>query len=230
MSDIQITDVNKMPNLRVFYEKTGRAKYISHLDINRCMQRALRRAEIPVWYTEGFNPHPYTTFALPLSLGYESLCETMDLRITRVMSCEEISQRLNNTLPEGLTVKKTALQKFKPEKIKQAFYHIRLNFADCPPEAALEHLLEFDKNSSILVMKRTKKGMKEIDIRPDVSLHSLYVENSLLNLKLFCAAGIEKNINPTLYLDAFTQAAELEIQAVHVLRTAVLMENGQPFE
>ena len=88
MTDIQITDVNKMPNLRVFYEKTGRAKYISHLDINRCMQRALRRAEIPVWYTEGFNPHPYTTFALPLSLGYESLCETMDLRITRMMDCE----------------------------------------------------------------------------------------------------------------------------------------------
>lgn len=230
MTDIQITDVNKMPNLRVFYEKTGRAKYISHLDINRCMQRALRRAEIPVWYTEGFNPHPYTTFALPLSLGYESLCETMDLRITHMMDCEEVTQRLNRTLPEGLTVRKTALQKFKPEKIKQASYQIRLKFEGCPPESALQHLVEFDKSSSILVMKRTKKGMKEIDLRPDVSLCSPCVENGFLKLELFCAAGIEKNINPTLYLDAFTQASDLEIQAVHVLRTAVLMENGQPFE
>ena len=230
MTDIQITDVNKMPNLRVFYEKTGRAKYISHLDINRCMQRALRRAEIPVWYTEGFNPHPYTTFALPLSLGYESLCETMDMRITKIMSCSEVTQRLNDTLPEGLTVQKTALQKFKPEKIKKASYTIRLGFSDCSPETALQHLKEFDQKESILVMKRTKKGMKEIDLRPDVSLCSPCVENGFLKLELTCAAGIEKNINPTLYLDAFEQESGLDVQSVHVLKTAVLMENGQPFE
>jgi len=230
LTDIQITDVNKMPNLRVFYEKTGRAKYISHLDINRCMQRALRRAGIPVWYTEGFNPHPYTTFALPLSLGYESLCETMDMRITRIMGCSEVTQRLNSTLPEGLTVKKTALQKFKPEKIRQASYIIRMAFSDCSPGAALQHLLEFDKSESILVMKRTKKGMKEIDLRPDVSLHNPCAENGFLKMELVCAAGIEKNINPTLYLDAFEQDAGLDVQSVHVLKTAVLMDNGQPFE
>ena len=65
---------------RVFYTKTGRAKYISHLDVTRCFQRALQRAGLSVWYTEGFNPHSYLTFTLPLSLGYESLCESMDKR------------------------------------------------------------------------------------------------------------------------------------------------------
>ncbi len=230
MTDIVITDVNKMPNLRVFYEKTGRAKYISHLDINRCMQRALRRAEIPVWYTEGFNPHPYTTFALPLSLGFESLCETMDMRITCVMGCQEVADRLNAALPEGLVVKRVALQKNKPEKIRRADYIIRMDFEDCGPEEALTRLESFDRLEAIPVMKRTKKGMKETDIRPDVILSNPCVEEGFLKLNLCCAAGIEKNINPTLYLEAFAQEAGLEIQTVHVLRIAVLMENGQPFE
>lgn len=230
MTEIVITDVNKMPNLRVFYEKTGRAKYISHLDINRCMQRALRRAEIPVWYTEGFNPHPYTTFALPLSLGFESLCETMDMRITRVMSCSEVAQKLNAVLPEGLVVKKVALQKNKPEKIRQANYTVRMDFVDADAEAALQKLSKFDQRESILVMKRTKKGMKETDIRPDVSLHRPQAEGNFLRMELSCTAGIEKNINPTLYLEAFSQSTGLETQSVHILRTAVLMEDGRPFE
>ena len=72
--------------------------------------------------------------------------------------------------------------------------------------------------------------MKETDIRPDVILSNPCVEEGFLKLNLCCAAGIEKNINPTLYLEAFAQEAGLEIQTVHVLRIAVLMENGQPFE
>ena len=65
--------------VRVLFSKTGRARYISHLDLNRAMTRAMRRAEIPLWYTEGFNRHAYLTFAAPLSLGTESVCERMDL-------------------------------------------------------------------------------------------------------------------------------------------------------
>ena len=64
---------------RIFYRKTGRAKYISHLDLARCMQRAVKRTGLPVWYTVGFNPRLYLGFALPLPLGQESVCETVDL-------------------------------------------------------------------------------------------------------------------------------------------------------
>ena len=67
-----------MRNVRIRFSKTGRARYISHLDLSRVMQRSLRRAGIPLWYTEGFNRHPYVTFAAPLSLGFEGLQETMD--------------------------------------------------------------------------------------------------------------------------------------------------------
>ena len=66
-----------MINIRVFYHKTSRAKYISHLDIMRCMQRAVVRAGLPVWYTEGFNPHIYLTFSLPLSGWLTTLIRSM---------------------------------------------------------------------------------------------------------------------------------------------------------
>ena len=61
--------------VRIWFKKMGMSRYVSHLDLMRAMTRAIRRANLPLWYTEGFNPHPYMTFALPLSLGMESLCE-----------------------------------------------------------------------------------------------------------------------------------------------------------
>ena len=104
--------IEQMPNLRLFYRKRGRAKYISHLDITRCMQRSLKRAGLPVWYTQGFNPHMYMTFALPLALGYESDYECMDLRFTHLMEFEEIQTRLNAALPRDIQVWKVDLAGF----------------------------------------------------------------------------------------------------------------------
>jgi len=80
--------------VRVFWKKEGRIKYISHLDINRCMARALKRSRLPVWHTLGFNPHIYTTFALPLALGYESECESVDFRLTEQVPMQEVVDRL----------------------------------------------------------------------------------------------------------------------------------------
>ena len=71
-----------MREVRLKFSKTGQAKYISHLDTNRVFSRAFSRAKINLWYTEGFNPRPYMSFSLPLSLGVESLCENVDIRIT----------------------------------------------------------------------------------------------------------------------------------------------------
>ena len=70
-----------MLKIRTVYEKRGRAKYISHLDLNRCMQRTIRRAGLPIWYSEGFNPRMYLMFPLALSLGFESVCEVMDFNL-----------------------------------------------------------------------------------------------------------------------------------------------------
>lgn len=218
--------IAKMPNVRVFYSKTGPAKYISHLDITRCMQRSLKRAGIPVWYTQGFNPHMYMTFALPLSLGYESVCEAMDLRLTDEVDFETIKLRLNEALPRDLRVLSVALQQQKPQEIQFADYEITFDTGNS--KMFLEAFTKFLKQPEILVEKKTKKGLKEIDIKPDVQI-------SLLECNMNCgvhacvrtAAG-QRNINPTLLTDAFL-AEYAESVVVSVLRTALLNAEGNPF-
>ena len=91
-----------MQTVRVVFSKTGRARFISHLDLMRTMTRVMRRAEIPLWYTEGFNRHPYLTFAAPLPLGQEGLHETMDLRLEEDMSMPELVERLSAAMPAGM--------------------------------------------------------------------------------------------------------------------------------
>lgn len=93
-----------MREVRLRFSKTGQAKYISHLDTNRVFSRALARAKINLWYTQGFNPRPYMSFSLPLSLGVESYCENVDLRILDDLTDEEIKERMNNALPLGIRI------------------------------------------------------------------------------------------------------------------------------
>ena len=91
--------------IRFEFEKKGTAIYMSHLDLMRCMTRALSRGEIPVKYTEGFNPHPYLVFAAPLALGISGEREYFEIKITEDMPLEEMKNRLNGALPCGLTVR-----------------------------------------------------------------------------------------------------------------------------
>ena len=94
-----------MKKLRARFEKKDRSRYISHLDLYRFMQRTFRRARISVWYTQGFNPHLYIMFPLPLSLGYESECEIMDFNINDDdLSAGEVMERLNAVLPQGVRI------------------------------------------------------------------------------------------------------------------------------
>ena len=87
-----------LKSTRIWFHKFGTAKYISHLDLNRCVARAFHKAKLPMWYTEGFNPHAFVTFALPLSLGVEGKHESMDIRLLEDMPKEEIIHRLNDYL------------------------------------------------------------------------------------------------------------------------------------
>ena len=209
--------IEQMPNLRLFYRKRGRAKYISHLDITRCMQRSLKRAGLPVWYTQGFNPHMYMTFALPLALGYESDYECMDLRFTHLMDFEEIQSRLNTALPRDIQVWKVDFQKEKPLAITQADYRLTVYPQD--PERFWQEFSAFCEQPEILTQKRTKKGMKTVDLKPEFTLLGHQTEGERCILTLRTTAG-QKNFNPTLLTDAFW-AASGQTGYVQVLRTAV---------
>ena len=89
---------------RLLFSKTGRAKYISHLDLMRTFQRAFSRAGIQIKHTEGFNPHPFVSIALPLSVGYSSQCEILEFGLVGGASYEEVPARLTAAMPEGIII------------------------------------------------------------------------------------------------------------------------------
>ena len=103
--------------VRIWFKKMGMSRYVSHLDLMRAMTRAIRRANLPLWYTEGFNPHPYMTFALPLSLGMESLCESMDIRIVGESSNEELFDMLKDSMPPGIDIISVDEPQYDPKHI-----------------------------------------------------------------------------------------------------------------
>lgn len=144
--------------VRVFYRKLGRIKYISHLDMVRCISRALKRSGLPVWHTLGFHPHVYLTFALPLALGYESTCESMDFRLTGELPMEEVVERLNAVLPEGVRCYRAAPAGRKPETIAWADYEITQEFDGMTAEAAAEKFAAWRNRETVPVVKKGKKG------------------------------------------------------------------------
>lgn len=214
--------------LRAVFEKSGRAKYISHLDLNRCMLRIFRRSKLPVWYTEGFNPHPYYSFALALSLGFESDCEIMDFNITDdSMSFDEIRDRLNAVMPEGMRIISVAEQVKKITAITKAEYSFSL-VSDNISEvyAALTELLA---QPEILIEKRTKKGIKTVDIMPDLDVVSYELKESSIDMIIRLPAGTQTNYNPTLFIDALKNSRETAFSAEKIRRTKILCENNEKF-
>lgn len=211
-----------MKTVRITFSKTGRAKYISHLDLNRAMSRALRRAAIPLWYTEGFNRHPYVTFAAPLSLGYESLCESMDIRLEEELPMDELVGRLDAAMPEGLHIVSAHEALMKPGELTAARYRLTL---DCPAQA-VERLLARD---SIPVEKRTKKKtMKTVDIRPSLTAVQLKEEGTGCVLEVTLPCSSADTVNPSLVLAALQQETGQEVSG-DVLRVALYGRDGAPF-
>ncbi|MFR4990491.1 TIGR03936 family radical SAM-associated protein, partial [Anaerotruncus colihominis] len=155
---------------RVFYKKQGRAKYISHLDLVRCISRALKRSKLPVWHTLGFHPHVYLTFALPLALGYESECESMDFRLTETLPMEAVVDRLNAVLPEGICCYAAAPAVMKPDAIKWADYTVTQEFDSVDPDEAWRAFAGWCARETVPVVKKGKKGERVVDVKPHFTL------------------------------------------------------------
>lgn len=218
-------------DIRIFFTKTGMAKYISHLDLMRCMSRAFKRAEIPLWFTEGFNPHLFMTFARPLSLGQESLCEVVDVRLVGEMTFKEIQTRMNKALPHDITVVGVSKPVHDPTEIAFADYEVRL-YCNNPSDLIFCMETAFRENQ-ILVLKKAKQGRKkiekEIDIKPNVLSFVLEPQADCVYLEIRLTAGVQNNINPTLLLPALTKDFDGEIENTDILKKRILLENGEPF-
>lgn len=186
--------------IRVWFMKTGSARYISHLDLNRCMSRAFHMAKLPLWYTEGFNPHVFLTFAAPLSLGFEGRRESMDIRLIEEMPYEELVEKLNAGLPRDIRAYKITEPVMKAGDI--AFSEYRVIFETDEPEALAAELGALLALPELTVEKRTKKGKKQVDILPHFKGANFSVdEKGGLIMEVVLPAGSEGAINPSLFLE-----------------------------
>ncbi len=214
-------------SVRLFYTKSGAMRFVSHLDMTRFMMRAIARAQLPVWHTEGFNPRPYVTFALPLSLGFESSYEVAEVRITDDrLDISQIPEMLNAVCPEHISFfdAREAVQKTK----FVAFADYTITFDD--GGELKENLENFLKKEVILSEKRTKKGeIKQIDLAPHLEKWAVKAAedgNTVLHLTL--PAGSTTNINPELLLTAFFAENE-QYSCYKILRTAILNDKKELF-
>lgn len=220
-----------MREVRLLFSKTGRCKYISHLDINRCFSRAITRAHIPLWYTEGFNPHPYMCFSLPLPLGVESMCESLDIRITGHISDEEIKVRLNGTLPDGIQILDVYEDFRNCNEIAYSDYVMKYEFAD--NDTALIKLKTVLESDVITAKKKGKQGrrkvIKDIDIKPLIDKYNISVRDTNIVLNVRLAAGQSRNLSPELFSQALLDSADLEFEWKNISRLALLDANYNKF-
>lgn len=155
-----------MRRVRLLFSKMGKAKYLSHLDLLRTFQRVFLRAGLTLRHTEGFNPHPYMNFALPLPVGTESVCELLDFDLTDDIELSALPGLLNKTMPEGIE----ALEAYQPERkfsdIKWLKAEGRLLFDRGVPEDAKGKLEAFFAKKELVIQKKSKKGYAETDIAP----------------------------------------------------------------
>ena len=151
---------------RALFEKNGNARYISHLDLMRVFQRAFQRAGLPLTHTQGFNPRPSVSIALPLSLGVESRCELLDFALEKEVSCEEICRRLNAAMISGVRILEVYGSGDKIKNLALLQSRLVLEY-DRPiqPEGAEKIEALFARNE-LLVEKKGKNGVTQQDVIP----------------------------------------------------------------
>ena len=221
-----------MREVRLRFSKTGQAKYISHLDTNRVFSRALARAKINLWYTQGFNPRPYMSFSLPLSLGVESYCENVDLRILDDLTDEEIKERMNKALPLGIRIVDIYEDFMDCHDIVYSDYVYKFEFKD--NETALEKIIAVLESNEILAQKKAKQGkrriLKETDIKQFIVKYNASIRNNNIVLNIRLLAGPDKNLNPTLLFDTIIRLIDMDYEWKSIGRISLLTKDFKEYK
>lgn len=219
--------------LRVKFKKYGAVRFIGHLDVMRFFQKAIRRAQIDIAYTGGYSPHQIMTFAAPLGVGLSSNGEYMDIEVNSMPSCEAIAQRLNAVSVPGIEIVSVSVL---PEKagnamasVAAASYSVRFRDGRSPFLCVddIPALLErFLAQESIPITKTTRKGTRELDLKPGI-FTLLWKEDAFYMLLDASSAG---NIKPTQVIEAFLANCQLSMpeNALLITREDVFTNLGTP--
>ena len=180
---------------RMLFEKTGKAIWMSHLDTMRLMQRAFRRAGVVLHHSQGFTPHAYVSMLLPLSVGTESICEIMEYELDTDITIRP--EDMNAALPEGVRIREVYQSDRKAKYLAFVDVELTLEYdAGVLPETAGKIDALF-RGTSLIVEKRTKRGMEETDILPMIHSLSVSEQDNLLRLHGRISAQ-NPSLNPSL--------------------------------
>jgi len=216
---------------RALFEKTGNAAYISHLDLMRLFQRSFKRAGLPLTHTKGYNPRPSVSIALPLSLGVESCCELLDFDLEREqIPFEEIKERLNGTLTEGVRVLEVYDTGSKLKNLAYLSCDVTMEYDAGVPENAASAIREFFAQPEIIVDKKGKNGISEQNIAP--MIRELAVE--VPNRQEICLKALICCQNPSLNPAQLTAAIakylpELTPDFARICRREIYSNNNEIF-
>ena len=221
---------------RIKFAKTGAMKFIGHLDIMRYFQKAIRRADIDIAFTEGYSPHMIMSFAAPIGVGVESVGEYFDIELKSADSTEEMMRRLNAAMVEGMKIVNIVqVPDGKTSKamslVAAADYSLKLRKGYEPEGDWKTQFEQFMKLDQIMIVKKTKKSEQEMDIRP--MIYNYKIEDGSIFLKV--ATGSSMNLKPDLVIEAFYRYLNMEWNplAVCVTRLEVYAETEdglQPLE
>lgn len=198
--------------VRIKFSKYGPVKFIGHLDVMRYFQKAIRRAEIDITYSEGFSPHQIMSFAAPLSVGHTSEGEYFDIEVNSFTSEEDFKERLQAVMVEGIDILKVQLL---PEKegnamasVEAASYLVTFRQDTILPDNWQEKLNAFYAQQSIPVIKQTKKGEKEIDLKENIYALEIRDTGEIYMLLNASSGG---NMKPAFVLDCFFDTMDYKL-------------------
>ena len=217
---------------RILFEKTGNAVYISHLDLMRLFQRAFKRGGLNLKHTQGFSPRAMVSIALPLSVGVESRCEILDYELVGQdeLTCEEIRERLNRTMPAGVRVVEVYDSPRKPRDLTHLDVSIRLEYDSGVPDGCMDAIRELFARESVIVTKRGKNGPVDQDIIPmifDLNITAISDRELELTARV-CAQN--PSLNPQQMVTAIeTYLPECRPDFSRIFRREVIAADGSIF-
>lgn len=186
------------------FSKESNIKFISHLDLMRTIQKIIKRAALPIEYSKGFNPHMTISIAQPLSVGVYSSGEYMDVVLKEEIDENEMKERLSNNVPSGVRIfdvikVKSLSDKKVPQSmaaIEAAKYEIAIKYTD---SSILEQeLKKLPRLNEWNIIKKSKNGEKEVNIKPLIKEFKYKLEGNILKLQVLLSAGSKENLSPDL--------------------------------
>jgi radical SAM-linked protein len=225
---------NRIP-LRIKFAKRGNLQYISHLDLMRNFTRYIIRSGLPVWYTEGFHPIPKLTFAMSLSVGAESECEYLDIKLLQMLELSKVKAMLQRVMPNELEILDVYFPDTKFTDIATSEYQLRIHTTGAGTQLCRD-ITEYVERGPIIILKKTKSGEKEIDIKYRITAFECCYNSESGDICISCRLPADNAnfTNPELVIKALKEkfgilSGDMAKEHYSILRTRFLTADNRDF-